>query len=170
MSRHLDLLAAFGLASGAALGMAGSMVDQPYVQQILWAIDAAGLVMASSLLCLKFFRSGDDLVAAGFLVFAIGEGVLLSGTAAGTAGSVPAFAAGTALWATALLLISIPARFPLVVRLLGAVAALLFVITSLRIFWGEPLTPMTSPLPFFAYPILVLTILGWIWSLLRKST
>jgi len=50
----------------------------------------------------------NDLVSAGFLVFAIGEGVILSGTAANLAESVPAFAAGTALWATALLLISIP--------------------------------------------------------------
>jgi hypothetical protein len=55
-------------------------------------------------------------VAAGYLVFAIGEGVILSGTAAGAAGSVPAFAAGTALWATGLLLVSIPREFPIVLR------------------------------------------------------
>jgi hypothetical protein len=48
----------------------------------------------------------------GFLVFAIGEGIiLLSGPAAGLAGSIPAFAAGTALWGTALLLVSIPKLF-----------------------------------------------------------
>ncbi len=30
--------------------------------------------------------------------------------------------------------------------------------------------PTTSPLPFFAYPVLVLTFLGWIWSLLREPS
>ena len=74
------------------------------VQASLWAIDSVGLVIASSLLALKYFRAGEDVVAGGFLVFAIGEGVLLSGTAAGPSGSVPAFAAGTALWAAALAL------------------------------------------------------------------
>jgi hypothetical protein len=67
-----------------------------------------------------------DLVASGFLVFAIAEGVLMSGTAAGPAGSVPAFAAGTALWATALLLISIFRQLTLVIRLLGLLTATLF--------------------------------------------
>ena len=55
------------------------------------------------------------------------------------------------------------------VRAVGLLAAVLFIITALRIFWGEPLLPTTSPLPFFAYPFLVLTFLGWIWSLLRES-
>ena len=49
---------------------------------------------------------------AGFLVFAVGEGVRLSGTAVGPAASVPAFAAGTALWAAALALISAPPPLP----------------------------------------------------------
>jgi hypothetical protein len=104
----MNILAAIGLAFGGALGLAGAMVAQQNIQAILWAIDAAGIVMASALLAVKYFRTGNDIVASGFLVFAIGEGVLLSGTAAGPAGSVPAFAAGTSLWATALLLISIP--------------------------------------------------------------
>jgi len=67
--------------------------------------------MAASLLSLKFSRQGNDLVAGGFPVFAIAEGVLMSGTAARPARSVPAFAAGTALWATALFLVSIPRGF-----------------------------------------------------------
>jgi hypothetical protein len=78
------------------------------LQQVLWAIDGAALVAATSLLSLKFFRKGNDLIAAGFLVYALGESATLSGTAAGATGSVPAFAAGTALWATALPLVSIP--------------------------------------------------------------
>jgi hypothetical protein len=114
-------LAAFGLALGAVFGMAG--VTQSNVQALLWAIDGSGLVMAAALLTLKFFRAGHDLVA---VVFAIAEAVLMSGTAAGPPASVPAFAAGTALWALALLLISIPRQFLLPVRLLGIVSAILF--------------------------------------------
>ena len=165
----LNLLSIIGLALGAIFGLAGTVVTHPQLQQILWAIDSAGLVRATSLLSLKFFRRGNDVVAAGFLVFAIGEGVLLSGTAAGAAGSVPALAAGTALWSTALLLVSIPREFAIPVRVVGVIAAVLFTITSARIFLGEQILPTTSPLPFFAYPFLVLTFLGWIWRLLREG-
>jgi hypothetical protein len=166
----LNTVAAVGLALGAVFGMAGTFVTQPNLQAALWAIDSVGLVIAAALLSLKFFRKGNDLVAAGFLVFAIGEGVMLSGTAAGPAGSVPSFAAGTALWAAALLLISVPAGFAIGIRLVGILASLLFAITSGRIFYGEQILPTSSPLPFFAYPFLVLNFLGWIWTLLKEPT
>jgi hypothetical protein len=113
----INIVAAFGLSLGAVFGMAGTFVVQPNLQALLWAIDGAGLVMGAALLSLKYFRTGQDFVAAGFLVFAIAEAVLLSGTAGGLAATVPSFAAGTALWATALLLISIPRQFPPVIRL-----------------------------------------------------
>ena len=169
MSGKVNVIAAVGLALGGALGMAGAMVTQQNVQAILWAIDGAGLVMATALLAVKYFRTGNDIVAGGFLVFAFGEGViLLSGPAAGLAGSVPAFAAGTALWGTALLLVSIPKLFAVPVRLLGIVSAALFIITSVRIFWGEQLLPTSTPLPTYAYPLLVATFVGWIWTLWRE--
>jgi hypothetical protein len=133
----INIVAAFGLALGAVFGMAGTFVAQPNIQAVLWALDGAGLVMAAALLTLKYFKAGHDLVAGGFLVFAIAEAVLMSGTAAGPAASVPAFAAGTALWALALLLISIPRQFALAVRLLGTVSAILFTIVAARIFWGS---------------------------------
>jgi hypothetical protein len=38
-----------------------------------------------------------------------------------------------------------------------------------RIFWGEQLLPISAPLPFYAYPVLVMTFIGWIWSLSRES-
>ena len=133
------------------------------------SLDSVGLVMATALLALKYFRLGADIVAGGFLVFAIGEGVLLSGTAAGPAGSVPAFAAGTALWAAGLALVSGPRLFPTWLRLLGVVAAALFALTALRIYAGEPLHPTASPLPFFAYPFLVATLFGWAWTVTRGS-
>ena len=91
MHRSINMIAAVGLALGGALGLAGAMVTQQNVQAMLWAIDGAGLVMAAAMLAIKYFRTGNDVVAGGFLVFAIGEGViLLSGP--GLAGSVAAFA------------------------------------------------------------------------------
>ena len=93
----------------------------------------------------------------------------LSGTAANLAESVPAFAAGTALWATALLLISIPREFAMWVRVFGVAASILFAITAMRIFMGEQLLPISSPLPFFGYPFLVITFIGWIWGLLKAN-
>jgi len=167
--RGLNTLAVIGLALGAAFGLLGTIVAQGNLRSISWAIDGSGLVMAASLLTVKFVKNGNDIVAAGFLVFAIGEGVILSGTAASLAESVPSFAAGTALWATALLLISVPKKFALPVRLIGVIASILFFITAARIFWGEQLLPTASPLPFFAYPFLVLTFIGWIWTLLREE-
>jgi hypothetical protein len=169
MKNPVNILAALGLALGAALGMAGTMTVRPNLQAALWAVDSVGLVMAASLLALKYFRKQSEIVAAGFLVFAIGEGVLLSGTAAGPVASVPSFGAGIALWATALLMISAPREFPLWVRLAGLAASILFAITAARIFWGEPLLPTASPLPFFAYPVLVLTFLGWMWVLVSEK-
>ena len=168
MRHSINVIAVAGLALGGALGMAGAMVQQQNLQAILWAIDGAGLVMAAALLAIKYFRTGNDVVAGGFLVFAIGEGVILSGTAAGPAGSVPAFAAGTALWATALLLISVPKLFPVLTRVLGVASAILFTITAARIFLGEQLLPTATPLPSYAYPLLVATFIGWIWTLWRE--
>ena len=163
----LDRVAAGGLLVGAAFGMAGTFVATPVLQACLWAVDSVGLVVAASLLAIKCFRIGAELASGGFLVFAIGEGVLLSGTAAGPSGSVPAFAAGTALWAAALALVSAPRLLPLWLRALGLTAAVLFAVTAARIFAGEPLLPTSAPLPFFAYPFLVANLLGWAWTLCR---
>ena len=169
MRRAINIIAATGLAVGGALGIGGALVTQPNLQAMLWAIDSAGIVTACTLLALKYFRTGNDVVAGGFLVFAVGEGVVLSGAAAGPAGSVPAFAAGAALWATALLLISLPAMFAAPIRILGIVSAALFMITAGRIFWGEQLLPTAAPLPTYAYPLLVATFVGWIWAQWREE-
>ena len=164
----LNRIAAGGLLVGAAFGLAGTIVSSPQLQASLWAIDSVGLVVAASLLTAKYLRTGSELLATGFLVFAIGEGVLLSGTAAGPTASVPAFAAGIALWAAALAVISASPHFPPWLRLLGGVAAGLFAVTAGRIYAGEVLLPTATPLPFFAYPFLVGTLLGWAWTLLRE--
>jgi hypothetical protein len=63
---------------------------------------------------------------------------------------------------------SIPRQFALPVRLLGLANAVLFGGIAARIFWGEQLLPTSAPLPFYAYPFLVMSFIGWIWSLLRE--
>lgn len=54
-------------------------------------------------------------------------------------------------------------------RAANVIAAILFVITAGRIFWGEPLTPITRPLPYLAYPFLVISFIGWIWNTLKSA-
>jgi hypothetical protein len=68
---------------------------------------------------------------------------------------------------TALLLISVPKFFAAPVRILGIVSAVLFIVTAARIFWGEPHSPTATPLPSYAYPLLV--AIGYIWTLWREA-
>ena len=168
MRNPLKVIATVGLVLGGVFGIAGTILTPP-LQAILWAIDGAGLVMATALLTIKYFRTGNDVVAGGFLVFAIGEGVLLSSAAADPESSIPSFAAGITLWGTALLLVSVPRLFALPVRIIGVVSAILFILTAARIFMGEQLLPTSTPLPADAYPFLVATFIGWIWMLWRSE-
>ena len=165
--RKLKVVASVGLAVGGVLGMAGTFAPSASLRGLAWGIDGTALVTAGAILTIVFYRMGQDLVAAGFLVFAIGEGVILSSTAMDLDASVPSFGAGSGLWAMALALISLPPVFPFPVRTLGLLAASMFAATALQIFSGIPLTPLSSPLPFFAYPLFVATFVGWIWTLLR---
>lgn len=169
MKNPLKVIVVIGLALGGVFGIAGTLAAPRSVQAIFWAIDGVGIVVATALLSMKYFREGNDFVAAGFLVFAIGESVMLSGTATTLDASVPSFAAGTALWSAALLLTSIPRQFVTWARVTGIFAAVLFAITAARIFWGEQLLPTAAPLPRFGYPLLVLTFAGWIWALLKRN-
>jgi hypothetical protein len=169
MTTVLRVLAVVGLVAGGALGMAGSMVAASNVRAVCWAVDATGVIVATVILALSFLRAGKMEVAAGFLIYAIGEGVMLTGTSMSLEASVPAFAAGAALWSAGLVLVSVPRDFNLITRFTGLVAAVLFAMVSLRIFWGNPLTPIARPLPMFAYPVLVLTFIGWIYTIVRHG-
>lgn len=168
MKSPLKAIAILGIVLGGVFGMAGSFAAAN-LRPSFWAIDGVGLIVATAILALRYFRDQNDAVAVGFLVYSIGEAVMLSGTAASLEASVPAFAAGTALWSAALLLVSLPRHFALWTRAAGLIAAVLFAITSGSIFWGLPVNPLTHPLPFFAYPFLVLTFAGWVVALLKAS-
>lgn len=163
---RLCLIAATGLGIGGLLGLAGSFAPTDALRGLAWGIDGIALVIASALLTVHFLQRGEEIVAAGYLVFAVGQGLVVSGSAMSLSESAPSFAAGAGLWAAALLLISIPRAFPLVVRILGIVTAILFAATAVQVFYGVPLDPKSEPLPFFAYPVFVATLGGWIRTIL----
>ena len=90
-----DLVPVIGLILGATLGIAGTFVSSDSLRQIFWAIDGIAVIVATTLLAVRFLRSGDDTVAAGFIVFALGESLLISGTAAGLGATGAGFCAAT---------------------------------------------------------------------------
>ena len=164
----ITVTASTGLIIGGVFGMVGSMVSSASIRGLAWGIDGLGLVLATALLTLYFFRKGQDITAAGFLVFAIGEGLILSCSGIDLNSDLSSFAAGTGLWALSLFLISLQNTFPIVIRGTGLIAALLFSVVAFQIFTGHPVNALTKPLPFFAYPVFVVTIFGWAWTLLKK--
>ena len=158
---QVSRVAAAGLVIGAMLGMAGSFAPTAQLRGLAWGTDGIALVVGSALLGLLHLRRGDVQLAAGFLVFLAGETLIVSGSAMDLAASAPAFAAGTGLWSAALALISASRLMPRLVRVTGWIAAILFAITAAAIFGGAGLTPLSEPLPFYAYPFLAVTLFGW---------
>jgi hypothetical protein len=162
-SERPSAVAPICLVIGAVLGLAGSFAPSASLRGLAWGVDGVALIVAAALLAVHCLRQDQQSLAAGFLVFIAGETLVLSGAAMSLEASSPSFAAGAALWAAALVLISAPRVLPLPVRALGGLAALLFAVTALQVFSGRALTPLSAPLPFFAYPVFVLTLLGWAW-------
>ena len=160
---RLRLIAAGGLVIGAVLGMAGTFAPSAALRGLAWGLDGTALIVAAALLTIHYFRRGNDAAAAGFLVFAVGEGLIVSGAAMDLAASAPAFGAGVGLWAASLAIVSASGAMPRVVSVLGFVGSLLFAVVAVQIFMGNPLTPLAEPLPFFAYPFLAATLFGWAW-------
>jgi hypothetical protein len=161
--QRLRLVAAAGLVVGAVLGMAGTFTPSAGLRGLSWGIDGIALVVASALLAVHHVRRGDLQLAAGFLVFLAGETLIVSGSAMELEASAPTFAAGAGLWAASLVLVSAAAAMPLLVRVTGAVAAILLAVTAARMFAGAELTALSQPLPFYAYPFLGATLFGWAW-------
>jgi len=167
--RTLRLVSSGGLVIGSALGMAGTFVPSAPVRSLLWGLDGVALIVATALLTIHYLRKGNEVVAAGFLVFVVGEALILSSAAMDLAASGPAFGAGASLWAASLYLLSLPRVAALWVRIAGAIAGLLFLVVAAQLFAGRGLTPLSQPLPFFAYPFLVATLLGWAWERFRSA-
>ena len=158
------LISSGGLVVGAVLGIAGTFVPSASVRGLLWGLDGIALVVASSLLTIHYYRRGNDVVSAGFLVFVVGQTLILSSAAMDFGASGPVFGAGASLWAASLCLLSAPRVAALWVRIVGVIASVMFFVVAVRLFMGQPLTPLSQPFPFFAYPFLVATLLGWAWE------
>lgn len=166
---RIRVVSAVGLVIGALFGMAGTFVPSPQLRGLFWGVDGVALVVAFALLTVHHFRHGRDQLAAGFLVFLAAETLIVAGSAMDFEAVAPLFAAGATLWAAALGLISTAPMVPLFLRVIGAIGAILFAITGLRLFSGAGLTPLTRPLPFYAFPFLALSLVGWAWVLTRKQ-
>jgi len=151
------------LVLGALLGLVGSFAPTSSLRGVAWGLDGTLLVVAAALLAVHCLSRSLELMSAGFLVFIAGQTLVVSASAMSLEASSPVFAAGAALWAAALVLISIPPVMPTLGRVSGAIAAVLFAATALQVFSGRSLTPLSEPLPFFAYPVFVLTLLTWAW-------
>ena len=165
---RLRTVAAAGLVIGAVLGMAGSFVPSSELRALAWAVDGIAIVVGSALLVVHHVREGNDQLAAGFLVFLAGETLIVAGSAMELAASAPSFAAGAGLWSAALALVSGSPLVPAFIRATGAIASVLLAVTAVRIFGGGGLTPLSKPLPFYAYPFLAITLLGWAWVHVRS--
>jgi len=163
-------IASIGLFIGAIFGMVGSFVSPASFRGLAWGLDAVGLILAGALLTVYYFRKGYDTLGAGFLIFMVGEALILSCNAIDLNENVSSFGAGAGLWSVSLVLIGFQNVFPMVVRLTGFAAAVLFSIVSVQIFTGHPVNALTEPLPFYAYPFFAATIFGWGWMLLRTNS
>lgn len=161
---RLRAIAAAALVVGAVLGLAGSFASSPAWRSLAWGADGTALVVGSALLAVHHLRRGHELAAAGFLVYLAGQTLVAACSAMPLGASTPVFGAGVGLWAAALVLVGASDAMPGLVRGIGFVAALLFAVVAARIFTGDGLTPLSEPLPFFAYPFLVATLLGWAWA------
>lgn len=166
---RLRLIAALGLVVGAALGIAGTFAPSAALRGLAWGLDGTALVVASGALAVRYFRRGNDLAAVGFLVFVVGQTLVLSVSAMDLAASVPSFGAGVGLWAASLVLVGASHVMPRWVQGIGFIAAALFAIVAVQIFLRYDLTPLSQPLPFFAYPFFAATLVGWAWAQYRDT-
>jgi len=162
--RQLQIAASCGLLVGAVLGIAGTFATSASLRGLLWGIDGVALVVAGALLTVHHLNRGNDLVAAGFLVFVAGQSLVLAMAAAPLDASGTVFGAGAALWAASLVLTSVPRVMPIWVRVVAVAAAVPFSIVAAQLFLGLPLDALSRPLPFLAYPLLAATMFGWAWA------
>jgi len=168
-NNRLNVLAAVCLVAGGVLGMVGTFAS-PTVRGIAWGLDGTALVVGAALLAVHYIMQGNAQLAAAFLVFVAGQTLVVSGSAMTLSASSPSFAAGTGLWAAALALIGASAAIPIFVRVTAGISSLLFAITALQIYGGTVLTSLSKPLPFYAYPVLVITVFGLAWVHFPKTS
>ena len=155
------------LTVGAVLGFGGNFAPVGPVQDVLYALSAAGLVLGAVLLALEHAVTGHLLAASGFGLLALGESRLLNPT--DVPGGEASFAAGVLLYAPALLLIAASPWAPRWTRVVGVVAAVPFAAHALAYFAGAAVEP-DGLIPSVGYTLLTVAIVGWVVTVLRSPT
>jgi hypothetical protein len=115
----------------------------------------------------KLLKMDRDISSAGFIVLAIAEGVMSSGTADPGSGNMASFGAGVALYVPGLFMISLPKGFPVWIRVIGVLASIPFAIAGAKIFMGEQV-PSISMFPTIGYSLLTIMFLALSWWALKK--
>ena len=168
--KSIVTISAAGLLLGCVSGIAGSVVPSATFRSLAWALDSGALILAGALLAMYYLRKGYVIMAAGYLIFLIGETVVFSCCATNLDDNISAFGTGTFLWATSISILSTQKIFPLFIRCTGMTSAALFFVVSLLIITGHPVNALTKPLPFYAYPFYAITLAGWAWTSLTKHS
>jgi hypothetical protein len=167
------ILIVVGLAIGAVLGFGGNFLPAGPSQNVALVLSSLGLIMGSALYAAWFAGRGHSIVAVGFALLALAEGIVLAGLFLGASTLTDpegraSFAAGVALYAVAFPLASIPPALPLWTRIVGMLAAIPFAAHALLWLLGRAPDP-SGLLASIGYVLLVVTIVGWIIAVLRAA-
>lgn len=166
------ILIAVGLAVGAVLGFGGNFLPAGPLQNVAYTLSSLGIIMGSALLAAWFARREHTMVAVGFALLALAESIMLSGlfllASTPTFPGAYTFAAAVALYAVALPLASVPSAFPIWTRIAGVLAAIPFAGHALLWLLGRSPAP-SGPLASIGYVLLIVTIVGWIITVLQAA-
>lgn len=155
-----------GLVVGALLGQVGGALGVGTSQTVLFAVSSVGLTVGAVLLALRHLDRKEPLVAGGFAILAVAEMMLWSGGGPQQGGEV-SFAVATLYYVPALLMISLPAQFPLWTRAFGVLAAIPFGIHAILFLLGNEPSSQGAP-ALIGYVLLTLAVVGWIVSVIRS--
>ena len=89
-SNNLKTFTSACLVVGGILGMVGSF-STPAIRGIAWGLDGTALIIGTALLAVYQIKHGNELRAAGFLVFITGQTLVVSGSAMELTASSPLF-------------------------------------------------------------------------------
>ena len=163
------MIAAVGLVAGSVLGLVGSFVPTDSMRGLAWGLDGTFLVVAVAALTVLALRAGEDLSACGFLVFTVGQGLVLASVPMSLADGSALMVTGAVLWAGGLAIVSLGRGMPMFVRATGLIACAMFLVFAVQGLTGSQVDALSKPLPFFAYPFLALTLFGWAWRTLKLA-
>lgn len=166
MNKKINIIAAIGLLIGIIFGQLGMFLHDWSI--LLYEISSVGLIVATTLLSLKFLREEKDMTTAGFIVLTLGEAVMSGGNALGEIGGMAAFGAGLAMYVPSFWLLGFGTGIPKWTRFTIVAASVPFLIAATQIFIGKEVTP-ASPFVGAGYAFLTISTIGWVIFLFREK-